>query len=346
MKRLKQNRRASSLAVAAMLVVVVALASPARSQDEEPAQPSEPELGPEQRIGEAAAESKPAEDKPAEDQPEDQPAGMWTCSMHPQVHQAESGNCPICGMHLVSQQHENAHALMSLDRMLSLALQHNPDVRAARANIIAAEAELDRTRLAVVQKIIAYRERWNHEQAFVFAAARELEAAQQAANRDGLADETRQQATILVSEARKSLAFRQARLREIEAETPFLLGRRNVEQADAGADSNAAIIQERLIPMIEQLIKMTIEDCRSGKAPMTDMLPWSRRLAELKVRIATTNGERIAAIQSYLGLLKSTITMAEQRYREGETQQRDVLAAMIQLSEGELWLTDVRGRSQ
>jgi hypothetical protein len=28
-------------------------------------------------------------------------AGYWTCTMHPEIHKAESGNCPICGMKLV-----------------------------------------------------------------------------------------------------------------------------------------------------------------------------------------------------------------------------------------------------
>jgi len=28
-------------------------------------------------------------------------AGYWTCTMHPQIHQATSGKCPICGMDLV-----------------------------------------------------------------------------------------------------------------------------------------------------------------------------------------------------------------------------------------------------
>ena len=26
---------------------------------------------------------------------------MWTCSMHPQIMQPESGDCPICGMDLI-----------------------------------------------------------------------------------------------------------------------------------------------------------------------------------------------------------------------------------------------------
>jgi Cu(I)/Ag(I) efflux system membrane fusion protein len=29
------------------------------------------------------------------------PAGYYTCSMHPQVHQKDPGNCPLCGMTLV-----------------------------------------------------------------------------------------------------------------------------------------------------------------------------------------------------------------------------------------------------
>lgn len=28
-------------------------------------------------------------------------AGYWTCTMHPEIHKTESGNCPICGMKLV-----------------------------------------------------------------------------------------------------------------------------------------------------------------------------------------------------------------------------------------------------
>jgi hypothetical protein len=28
-------------------------------------------------------------------------AGYWTCTMHPEIHKTESGNCPICGMRLI-----------------------------------------------------------------------------------------------------------------------------------------------------------------------------------------------------------------------------------------------------
>jgi YHS domain-containing protein len=32
--------------------------------------------------------------------------GYWTCPMHPEIHQAASGSCPICGMNLVFKKSE------------------------------------------------------------------------------------------------------------------------------------------------------------------------------------------------------------------------------------------------
>ena len=37
---------------------------------------------------------------PAHDH-ESEAATIWTCSMHPQIRQPESGQCPICGMDLI-----------------------------------------------------------------------------------------------------------------------------------------------------------------------------------------------------------------------------------------------------
>lgn len=42
-------------------------------------------------IGDAAADTSA---KAAE-------TGYWTCPMHTEIHEAESGSCPICGMNLV-----------------------------------------------------------------------------------------------------------------------------------------------------------------------------------------------------------------------------------------------------
>src|SRR5690625_3387425 len=35
---------------------------------------------------------------------------VWTCSMHPQIRENESGNCPICGMELIPARSQGAEA--------------------------------------------------------------------------------------------------------------------------------------------------------------------------------------------------------------------------------------------
>jgi hypothetical protein len=35
-------------------------------------------------------------------------AGYWTCPMHPEIHQATAGKCPICGMDLVYKKTDKA----------------------------------------------------------------------------------------------------------------------------------------------------------------------------------------------------------------------------------------------
>ena len=49
-------------------------------------------------FGNSSERSRP--DK-ALSQPLDQEVKQWTCSMHPQIRQEASGDCPICGMDLV-----------------------------------------------------------------------------------------------------------------------------------------------------------------------------------------------------------------------------------------------------
>jgi YHS domain-containing protein len=39
-------------------------------------------------------------------------AGYWTCPMHPEIHQAGSGQCPICGMNLVFKKNEKDNTSM------------------------------------------------------------------------------------------------------------------------------------------------------------------------------------------------------------------------------------------
>lgn len=290
------------------------------------------------------ASATDAAKKPAEAAP-DKAGRAWTCPMHPQIHQPGNGYCPICSMALVSAKHGDLALPASLDQMLTIALKHNPDIRAARAKLLAAEAEVDRTRLTVLQKIIAYRERWSAQKASVTATSQEVETAQSAANQGDLSAVQKQQLAAMLAVAKQKLAFEQARLREVEAELPFLLGRRDGLTEEDDNETTTAVINDRLIPLFEQLINVTTEEYRKGQADLSDMISWSQRLAELKVKTADIKSEQIEIIQAHIILLKDMQKIADQRYRAGNATLKDVLAAQIQVAEAELWLANIKGAS-
>ncbi|MBS1520665.1 MAG: efflux RND transporter periplasmic adaptor subunit [Bacteroidetes bacterium] len=51
-------------------------------------------------------------------------SGYYTCSMHPQVHEAHPGNCPICGMKLIKVElTEDNNSTITKDRLMLTAVQ-------------------------------------------------------------------------------------------------------------------------------------------------------------------------------------------------------------------------------
>ena len=48
---------------------------------------------------------------------------VWTCSMHPQIRQSESGSCPICGMDLIPADNGDATLEKGQFRMTENAMQ-------------------------------------------------------------------------------------------------------------------------------------------------------------------------------------------------------------------------------
>ena len=287
-------------------------------------------------------DTKPASAKPVTSKSTDKAVKAWTCPMCPQIHQPSGGYCPICSMRLVSASLDGGESPLSLDEMLTIALQHTPDVRAARAKLLAAEAELDRTRLTVLQQIIAYRERWSAHKAALTAATEEVRTAQSTATPGDLSEAQKTAMARLLATARRKLAFEQARLKEVEAQQPFLLGSQGGHAGHDNSDAETAVIKDRLIPMIEQLIKVTTEDYQKGQAELSDTISWSRRLAELKVQTVTTKTEQSEIVQAHIILLKDMQEMAAQRYKAGAATMKDVLAAQIQVAEAELWLAKVK----
>jgi hypothetical protein len=106
-----------------------------------------------------------------------------------------------------------------LEEMLQQALRNNPDIRVAEAKMAEAEAELNRTRLVVMQKVVLYNSNLADAKAKVELAERRLErlrdisrqAPQAVSPQDTQAAETELQAA-------------KANLAKVEAELPLLLG--------------------------------------------------------------------------------------------------------------------------
>ena len=110
------------------------------------------------------------------------------------------------------------HRLASLEEMLAAALKYNPDIRIVEMKLRDDEAELNRARLRVMQKIIALHHALQAQQATV-------ERDQSKVRR--LTDLVRQgaQQTSVLEEAKQELAQAESKLSELESELPYLLGK-------------------------------------------------------------------------------------------------------------------------
>jgi hypothetical protein len=108
--------------------------------------------------------------------------------------------------------------LSPLEEMLAKALQNNPDIHVAEAKVREAEAELSRTRLQVMQKVVALQHGIDIQKAAVEKAKVNL------ARMEALV----KKAAISMEElhvAQQEFISAKAKLAEIEAQLPFLLGK-------------------------------------------------------------------------------------------------------------------------
>ncbi|HZY91098.1 MAG TPA: hypothetical protein VFE78_40115 [Gemmataceae bacterium] len=116
------------------------------------------------------------------------------------------------------------HPLAGLEEMLAAALKYNPDIRIVEMKLRDDEAELNRARLRVMQKIIALHHALQAQQATV-------ERDQSKVRR--LTDLVRKgaQQTSVLEEAKQELAQAESKLSELESELPYLLGKRSASLA-------------------------------------------------------------------------------------------------------------------
>lgn len=106
----------------------------------------------------------------------------------------------------------------TLEEMLARALRDNPDVRVAEAKLREAEAELNRTRLAVAQKVIAAVTALERARKVAEDAEARYRRLQKLADGRGVSKEA-------VDEAALALALAKAEVAKLEADLPLLFGR-------------------------------------------------------------------------------------------------------------------------
>jgi hypothetical protein len=105
-----------------------------------------------------------------------------------------------------------------LEDMLTEALRNNPDIRVAVATVAKAEAELNRTRFQVTQQVIALHGAWTSQIAMVKFRQKQYERYKELAKSNAIDQK-------LLQEAEDRLAADKAKLAEIEAQIPGLLGK-------------------------------------------------------------------------------------------------------------------------
>jgi hypothetical protein len=107
---------------------------------------------------------------------------------------------------------------LKLEELLAKALKDNPDVRVAEAKVREAEAELNRARLLVAQKVTAFAAAHDAARKMVEEAEARLKRVNQLKASNAVSTEE-------VKEAEAALARAKAELAKIEAEMPYLLGK-------------------------------------------------------------------------------------------------------------------------
>jgi hypothetical protein len=108
----------------------------------------------------------------------------------------------------------------TLEEMLQKALKDNPDIRVAEAKVREADAELNRTRLQVTQKVLAFHHSRESQKAIIKVAEEDLQRIQKLEASKAVSQED-------VKQAQQRLSSSKAKLAEIEAEMPYLLGQQN-----------------------------------------------------------------------------------------------------------------------
>ena len=232
--------------------------------------------------------------------------------------------------------------LMSLQEMLAISLKRNPDVRAAEANLRVAEAELDRVRLQSVQKLIAFREKWQSQVSAVRVAElewNEMVRLRELAKSGTIASKAVQRAEIV----QENLAAARMKLSEAEAELPFLLGEAPGQAAGPSDSKSHMLLRDGLLPMARELFQLRMRAFQAGEGGLRELPAAHRQVAELEIRLAETKTKQIAAVEAHRKLLDEVRAAAEAAFKQQAISEFDMLAIKVELAKTDLWLLELKG---
>jgi BMFP domain-containing protein YqiC len=172
---------------------------------------------------------------------------------------------------------EKAPAAKSkLEEMLAKALKDNPDIRVATAKLGEAEAELNRVRLRVMQKVVTLYHTIEMARADVATAERALARMKQLSNNKVVSREE-------VDAAEAALAAAKAKLAAVEAEVPYVIGKQP-QMADAEAATLRGLMFLRAMQAAgagtEGHIVFPPEKAGTGAAPRPVQGPVADRLRQ------------------------------------------------------------------
>jgi len=108
----------------------------------------------------------------------------------------------------------------TLEEMLNKALKDNPDIRVAEAKVREAEAELNRTRLQVTQKVLAFHHLRESQKAVIKVSEEDLQRIAKLNASKAIGQEE-------LRLAQQRLSAAKAKLAEVEAEMPYLIGQQH-----------------------------------------------------------------------------------------------------------------------
>jgi hypothetical protein len=195
-----------------------------------------------------------------------------------------------------------------LEEMLAEALKSNPDIRVAAAKLAEADAELNRTRLQVTQKIVALHYAIDTQKKAVEHQERKVKRFQELAKRAAISAED-------YAEVEQALTLAKAKLAELESQMPVLLGKApGMTERDAKLDAllreleKGRLETENALALYQLTLRLATKDWEIAKDPRKADGPVAEKIRKALVKSVELNfkdarvKDVVDDLQSHFGL--------------------------------------------